>query len=291
MSRMTFRNAGGVPFLTLKGVFVIRARQQPDGDTVAFAAARRFDPGPVDCPVPVDPSGATSLNLRFQSIDASEKTQPMGAVARDSALAHLGLDPEAMGLSDTDFTAAGETITAPGWIATHGMDGHDRQLSYLFVGDPGFRHGKVIPASALQDSLDQSVNHALVSEGAAFPAFYENTDERHAAVFQEAAAAARRRRRGVWRSDRTAQGFVPTKAALGPDGALVYPKFFRRVQKWKQAQPDADAFLGWLRRQSDGRKLVQGAERNSIPLWRLFEKVSETEVAVPYDVTRLWFSE
>jgi hypothetical protein len=53
----------------------------------------------------------------------------------------------------------------------------------------------------------------------------------------------------------------------------------------------ADAFLAWLRQHPDGKKEVQGAARQPMRLVELFEKVSATEVAVPYDVTRLWFSE
>lgn len=291
MPRPVLRNVGGVPFLTLKGVFVVRARQQPDGDTIHFAATKAFKPGPVGSRVPVDRTGATSVAVRLQSIDAPEKAQPRGATARDVLLDALGIDPGDSGLSETDFTADGETVTVPGWLATHGLDGNKRQLGYVFGASFGFRHGQVVPASAIRDALPVSANHQLVANGAAFPAFYSNTDETHAVLFQDAAIAARSRRRGVWASDRTTIGFEPTPQALGVGGALVYPKFFRRVTDWKQARPSADAFLAWLRRHPDGRKDVQGAARRPMRLAELFEKVSAREVAVPYDVTRLWFSE
>lgn len=291
MAVAPLRNVGGVPFLTLQGFFVVRQNQQPDGDTIAFAARRPFDPGPVTAPAPVDPSGATTINIRFQSIDAPEKAQPLGAAGRDAALASLGIDPAELGLDDTDFTAAGDTVLVPGWVATHGVDNRDRLLGYLFVDNPGFRHGRIVSAADIRDVLEQSVNFAQVESGAAFPAFYENTDETHAVIFAEAATEARRRRRGVWRHDRTTIAFTPVPDALHADGALVYPKFFRRVDKWKAARPDAEAFITWLKGQSDGKKLVQGAARDPVPLWRLFEPASGSEVRVPYDVTRLWFSE
>lgn len=77
----------------------------------------------------------------------------------------------------------------------------------------------------------------------------------------------------------------------GPQRRAHRAQVFRRVAKWKEAQPNADAFLAWLKAQDDGKKLVAGATPRPVALYKLFEKVSKTEVAVPYDVTRLWFSE
>lgn len=60
---------------------------------------------------------------------------------------------------------------------------------------------------------------------------------------------------------------------------------------WPANQPNAKAFVAWLKKHKDGKKLVLGASRNPTPLWQLFEVVSTRKVAVPYDVTKLWFSE
>lgn len=106
-----------------------------------------------------------------------------------------------------------------------------------------------------------------------------------------AARKARTAKAGVWKVDSTTTGFVPTKDALGIDGALAYPKFYRRVEKWKTAKPNARAFINGLKQQDDGKKLVQGAQPSPVRLWQLFEVASTRKVAVPYDVTRLWFSE
>jgi endonuclease YncB( thermonuclease family) len=263
----------------------------PDGDTVSFAATKKYSRGPVQTNVPVDGSGAKTTNLRLQSIDATEKTQPLGGRARDALLKHLGFNPSDMGLSDEDFTADGSTIKAKGWIATHAMDSNYRPLAYLFHANPGFSHGDLISAADLLSVIKSSANYRQASNGWAFPAFYENTDESHALAFQHAGAEARKHKKGVWASDVTTTGFVPTKTALGRGGKLVYPKFYRRVQKWKKARPSADAFIKWLKGQSDGKKMVQGAHPSPVRLWTLFEKVSATKVAVPYDVTKLWFSQ
>lgn len=291
MAKQALKNAGGVPFLTLKGFFVVREKQMPDGDTIAFCASKAYAKGPVETNVPVGTSGAKTQNLRLQSIDAPEKTQPLGAKSRNALFAFLGFDPDALGLGDDDFTAGGPPVLRPGWIATHGMDGNFRPLSYLFRDNPGFTHGGIVTATAIEKVLKKSANYAQVTKSWAFPAFYENTDETHAAVFQVAAHKARTGGKHVWAADKTTKGFVPTKDALGTAGALVYPKFYRRVQKWKTAKPNAKAFIAWLKTQSDGKKLVDGATPNPIALWKLFEVASTTKVRVPYDVTRLWFSE
>ena len=292
MAKLAIKNSGGVPFLILKGNFVVRGKQMPDGDTVAFAASSPYNPGPVMTNVRVGTDGFSTTNLRLQSIDAPEKSQPLGAASRDALLKRLGFSPAALGLSDTDFTAGGDPVKKPGWIATQGMDGFKRPLSYLFRSNPGgFSHGKLVSASEVQKVLKSSENYLQVTRGWAFPAFYNNTDESHAVIFATAAAKARTAKKPVWAQDETTSGFVPTKAALHIGGTLVYPKFYRRVQKWAANKADAKAFISWLKKQKDGKKLVLGAELKPIELWKLFKVVSARRVAVPYDVTKLWFSE
>jgi endonuclease YncB( thermonuclease family) len=290
MARQSIRNAGGVPFLTLKGNFVVRAKQMPDGDTLSFAATSKYKKGSVVTNVPVNTSGEKTVNIRLQSIDAPEKSQPLGAASRNALLKHFGFDPERLGLSDEDFTAGGSITKISGWLATHALDANDRPLGYFFRNNPGFTHGKEVPAEEILSVIESSANYTQVSEGWAFPAFYENTDESHAALFQKAAEEARAAGDGVWAVDKTTTGFEPTKDALKSNRALIYPKFYRRVEKWKASRPNAKAFIMWLKNQSDGKKLVQGALPSSVPLWRLFEVVNTREVAVPYDVTKLWFS-
>ena len=293
MAKLAIKNSGGVPFLILKGNFVVRTRQMPDGDTIAFAASSTYKRGPVETNVPVSTDGLKTVNIRLQSIDATEKSQPFGAASRDALLKRLGFDPAALGLSDTDFSASGDPpVQVPGWLATHGIDGNQRPLGYIFRKNPGgFSHSKIVSASDMLDVIKSSENYLQAIGGWAFPAFYNNTDESHAMVFAAAAVKARTANKGVWAQDETISGFVPTKDALHVGGTLVYPKFYRRVQKWTANKPDAKAFINWLKKQKDGKKLVHGAKKDPIQLWELFEIVSARKVAVPYDVTKLWFSE
>ncbi|MCA1962838.1 MAG: hypothetical protein LDL31_02695 [Prosthecobacter sp.] len=173
-------NAGGVPFLVLKGFFVVSKGKQPDGDTLSFVAGRAYQSGGVKTNITVVNDGRKLRNVRFQSIDTPEKAQPLGAAARDSLLTALGFDVGQLGLSDTDFTADEGVHKVPGWIATHGMDGNGRALSYVFGADPGFKHGAVVSAEQVEQILPLSANYAQVASGMAFPAFYSNTDEGHA---------------------------------------------------------------------------------------------------------------
>lgn len=292
MPTPTLKNAGGLPFLALSGVAVLRRRQMSDGDTLAFAALKPYAKGPVACNVPVDASGAKSVNVRLQSIDAPEKGQPMGAASRDSLLARFGFKPAALGLDEADFSASGPTTTRPAWLLTHGLDGNQRPLGYVFWRDTGLAHGSVHAAGSLLALLRRSANLHQCSRGMAYPAFYDNTDEAHALLFQQAAAKARAAQRGVWAVDRSASGFEPRKAALSaPGGGLIYPKFFRRIEKWPAQTGKAADFIAWLKKQSDGRKLVIGARREPTRLWELFEARGPKRVAVPYDVSKLWWSE
>jgi endonuclease YncB( thermonuclease family) len=291
MAHVEIRNAGGVPFLTLKGFVVVRENQQPDGDTLSFCAAAPYKRSRVVTNVPVSTTGSTTVNVRLQSLDAPEKTQPYGASSRDSLLRFYGFDVASLGLGDDDFIAGPGLTLVRAWLATHGLDTNKRPLGYLFTKNPGFQHGEEVSAQVVGTVLKLSANHRMVRSGAAFPAFYENTDASHAADFKTAAEKARTAKQGVWALDTTTQGFVPTPDALGRQGALIYPKFYRRVAEWKTAKPDAAAFLRWLQAQADGQKLVLGAARDPLPLWRLFEVASKTRVVVPYDVNKLRFSE
>lgn len=287
----TLRNHGGLPFLVLRGHFVVRPGQKPDGDTVSFVAAKPYTAQAVKTNVPVDGDGQKPVNVRLQSIDAPEKTQPLGAWSRDRLLAWLRFKPAALGLTDTDFSASGVEVRSPGWLFTQGMDGNQRPLGYVMKTDPGLKHGSEVPAEALKGLLRRTANHAQTLSGAAFPAFYDNTDEAHALVFQAAARRAREAGRGVWPLDVTASGFVPTPKALGVGGTLVYPKLYRRVADWPTPSANGAAFVAWLKTRADGRKPVVGAQPKPTALWRLLESPSSQRVAMPYDVLKLWWSE
>lgn len=295
MSRSSIRNAGGVPFLILQGHFIVRSGQQPDGDTLAFAASRAYQARTVKTNIPVDSSAAKTVNLRFQSIDAPEKKQPLGMFSRDGMLKAVGIRPAAIGLT-SDFYANGTSGPVPGWVATQKLDGYQRPLSYLFTQLQGFQHGQEVAAEDLLPVLRQSLNFKQISSGRAFPAFYSNTEESHAVLFQRAAAAARDRQSGgtrtsIWRDDATSSGFIPTPDAVSDSGVLIYPKFYRRIAEWKTPRENASRFLSWLKTTDGGKKLVTGAEPTPIPLWQLFEKLDTKQVYVPYDVTKLWFEE
>jgi hypothetical protein len=288
---IALRNHGGLPFLVLRGHFVVRPGQMPDGDTVSFVAAQPYVAERVTTNVPVAGDGNKPVNVRLQSIDAPEKTQPLGAWSRDQLLGWLGFKPALLGLSEHDFTVNGAEVRAKGWLFTHGLDGNRRPLGYVMKTEPGLAHGSEVPASSLQPLLRRTGNHAQAQKGAAFPAFYDNTDEAHALVFQAAARRAREAGRGVWPLDRSTSGFTPTPKALGVGGTLVYPKVYRRVADWTNAKPDAAAFIAWLKTRSDGKKLVVGAQRAPTAFWKLFEAQGSRKVALPYDVLKLWWSE
>jgi hypothetical protein len=292
MSTRAIRNLGGLDFLVLSGHFVVRGNLQPDGDTIAFAASSSYDAQGVRSNIPVNNDGTKTVSIRLQSIDAPEKKQPLGSESRDALLRALGFNPSALGLSSDDFTAAGAPVLQTGWVATHGLDGNRRPLGYVFASNPsGWKHGQIIPASEVLSSLKACENYRQVARGQAYPAFYQNSDEEHAVLFAKAASRARDASKGVWRTDQTTTGFIPVRAELLSGGALVHPKFFRRVEKWKSATPNARAFITWLKSQKDGKKLVSGAEFEPVELWKLFQAIDRSHVAVPYDTTKLWFSE
>lgn len=87
-----------------------------------------------------------------------------------------------------------------------------------------------------------NINHWLVEQGWAFPAFYDSMTEQEIRDLIGRAEAARKAGRDIWRKI----GFTnalgkldltlktrPKKSALAPDaGAVIIPKFFRRQYTW-----------------------------------------------------------
>ena len=111
-----------MPFVLIRGTY-FPAIGEPDGDSVRFAAADislwdRLD-GRVD-----DPGTNDTLQLRFEGIDALEKTaiQPLATEARDSMLDLVGSSPG--------------KEPSRGYVLSRAAESHGRPIVFAFAGDP-----------------------------------------------------------------------------------------------------------------------------------------------------------
>ena len=214
-----------------------------------------------------------SVQLRLEGIDAPElhyegAAQPRGARARDALLAWLGVDP-----SELHYAFDGATIIRaptgarrPVTALAREVDRHGRPVAYVLRGTGHARGRRCHVTSAM---LGATANAAMLASGEAYLLAYTSLPPQHRAALRALAREARRAKRSVWRDDATARGFAlrAGKRALGPEGALVFPKLFRRCIDYllrRHAERFGGSFVDWLARY--GARGVPGSpERVCVP--------------------------
>ena len=286
--------APGAPTLpALRGRFVVLGKA-PDGDSVRFVP---------DTPALLDDlrrsyrvrrSGDGSVQLRLDGIDAPEthyagQAQPLGAEGRDALLAHLGF---------RDVRRDGGTITAatpeaiPGAILAALADPNGRPVCFVLAGDDLPADGAWAALDA--DRLAASANVALLASGAAYLTLYDALPAPLRRALRAVAQEARDERRGVWARDRSAAFALGEQADVGPGGALVLPKLFRRATEYLRTRTAGETLPDWLRegagadRERDDAVLVGG--RAPVPLSSLLEQHGD-DVALRADLLDLVFVE
>jgi endonuclease YncB( thermonuclease family) len=277
----------------LRGELVVIGKQ-PDGDSIRFA--------------PADPSGLAALKradrirrsttdgtvqLRLEAIDAPEThyaglAQPLGDPARDRLLKLAGFQ---------QVEHDGETVTGavparvPAAILAAMADANGRPVSLLLVGDELPADGtfaEVTPAL-----LARTLNAALLSDGSAYLTLYTSLDAGLAAPLRQLARTAREQSLGVWAQDASDAFALRTQADIGPGGALVLPKLFRRCSDYLRTRTPGETLPAWLRthgdpaRPEDDRVIVAGTETR---LSDLVEQRGE-EIAFAADLLDLVFVE
>ena len=231
--------------LSLRGWLVI-AGKSPDGDSIRFllddpsllTRLRRGERTRIN-----EEDGSTQV--RLDGIDAPEISyggfeQPLAREARDRMLMLAGFTDliRAPG-SDAVVSARPDRVRAT--ALTGVADGGGRPIALLVAGE----HPPDTPEAQL---AERSVNRALLAAGAAYPMIYDSLAPEHRAVLRAAAAEARDARRGVWARDVTTTGFeLEDHDSIGPAGALILPKLFRRCTEYLQARLPGQTFTDWLR--------------------------------------------
>lgn len=213
-------------FLHLQGTFVA-AGYAPDGDSIRFAPdhLRALDhlPGTTRLRVAQD----CSVQLRLEGIDAPElhylaHAQRLGDAARDTLLRALGIDDARI---DHDLVTHAPAVR--GSILTRSIDPNGRLIAYAF-------RDQTTPDVAA------SVNAAMLRAGMAYPLAYDTQPPEHRTLFARLARTARKQSLGIWAHDRTPAFALASEHSIGPHGALIFPKLFRRCLAYF-----ADRFSGF----------------------------------------------
>jgi endonuclease YncB( thermonuclease family) len=255
--------------LALHGELTVVGKK-PDGDSMRFiprSPAKLDQIGRADRLRPSTVDG--SHQLRFEGIDTPEThygtlAQPLGREARDRLLKLTGFDDVAFG-ADGAVTSA-VPATRPAIILTKAAEANGRPVAYVMDAD-----GDVPPDGTWVDVdrrlLRRTYNAKLLQSGLAYLTLYTSTPVAHQQVLRTLAEQARGAGRGVWAHDETAEFRLADQDSIGPAGALILPKLFRRCSDYLKAV--AGGFMGtiddWLvsvsstgRRPEDDRLLVCG---------------------------------
>lgn len=281
-------------YLAVAGELVLIGKQ-PDGDSVRFRPAEPALLAGLDHAERLHPSADGTVQLRFDGVDAPElhygaQEQPLGAESRDALLAHLGF-------TDIAYQADGSTVTAatpatlPAVVLSRLVELNGRPVAFVFTAGTG------APATGERMALSEgllaaSANSWLLATGAAYPLAYTSTDAVIRDALRSTAAGARAAALGVWAADTSAGFPVTDQQALGPGGALVHPKLFRRATDYlRDRGTGVDLTLPeWLaaRPEQDDAVLVAGAD--PVPLHTLLIQQGDTVTLLP-DLLDLVFLE
>jgi len=249
----------GSPYLlALHGTYVIVGKE-PDGDSVRFVADDPAKYGLLYRNHLIRPSRDGSVQLRFEGIDAPElhygtAAQPLGREARDKLLSLMGfqnvvyIQPRGTMVKEADPQPVG------GFILTKAADIHGRPIAYALLEDAGLRDG----AWTLVDDplLQRTLNAQMLDLGLAYYLGYTSNPIGHRRFLRGRAATARESQLGVWAVDSSEEFRLVDQSSIDPDGALIFPKLFRRCTDYLKAV--ASGFQGnltdWMQSVSRGSR-------------------------------------
>jgi endonuclease YncB( thermonuclease family) len=251
--------------LLLRGRYVVIGKA-PDGDSI------RFIP---DTPAALDQlyrsdrirvSSDGSVQLRLEGIDTPELhyngvEQPQGKSAREALLDLVGFS----GITDTGPTEYTVTAATPssvdGTVLASGADPNGRVIAYALDRGALASRADASWARVSSATIDRSYNGRLLASGAAYLTVYTSTAAAHRTHLRSVADKARRADRGVWKIDATAWFTLRSQADIGPTGALVLPKLFRRATDYLRANVDG-TLPDWIRNPGPNRDENDGVVLN-----------------------------
>lgn len=222
-----------MPFFVIAGKFHC-VNYSPDGDTIRFAPNDLSELALLQgVPAKVNARGHTSV--RVEAIDALEthyggRHQPLALAneARNALLAFLGISDVVWDSNQSSVVSARDGID--GYILARATDKFGRIIAFLYPGAPSSPSGSdvfVRPAM-----LDASLNQFMLSEGLAFPTYYQTLFGELRTALTQTVQQARAANRGVYAVDRT--NTLSTIENIGSltETLVLMPKLFRRASDY-----------------------------------------------------------
>ncbi len=218
-------------FLFIRGAFVLLGKQ-PDGDSVRFIPDKPESFKQLQFGYRIRPSKVDkSVQLRFEAVDAPELhyadvAQPRGDTARDYLLNKMGFTNI---VYDNNTVSSSKPERLRGAILSRAAETNGRPVSYVLLDRDtrGLQDGKRFLVS--DNLLKRTLNYGLLESGEAYFTVYSSQPDTQRKLLRSVALAARNAKRGVWQTDATSNFILANQASIGPNGALVLPKIFRRA--------------------------------------------------------------
>jgi endonuclease YncB( thermonuclease family) len=248
-------------YLVIKGNFVIVGKE-PDGDSVRFIADNLDLYRHLHRAYRIKPSRDNSVQLRFESVDATElhygsAAQPLGAEARDTLLSWMGFSHIVYRNDHSTMVESADPASIPGAILTQAAEANGRPVSYILLDQQASQLEEGTWMNMGEDLLKETINYRLLNSGMAYYTVYTSTPLVHRQFLSKAAAAAREAELGVWQSDATSDFVLGDQSSLGPGGQVILPKLFRRCTDYLK-----DVAKGYQGNLSDWLIWVSSGSRN-----------------------------
>ncbi|MGW7437888.1 thermonuclease family protein [Streptomyces sp. NPDC054849] len=239
--------------LLIRGSFRVNGGSKPDGDTIPFIPDNVEDWKLVPGCTGIRPKADGRAGVRLEGVDTLETHYTNGSYGPERhqplKLAHKAADALLNWLgfisierhSDECVTTTPDSV--PGFILTRGADAYGRCVALVGRRTPPAYSGYEIGVG--EDLLKKTVNHHLLSNGLAYPAFYAGLPAHLREVLKAAALSARAASKGVWAEDVTVKGAKITDISSITDDAVILPKLFRRLKDYLDFDPAYASLAGF----------------------------------------------
>jgi hypothetical protein len=230
-----------LPFhLLISGRFVIVGKE-PDGDSVRFVAEDPDLYAQLRNGHRVRVSKDGSVQLRFEGVDAPELhygifAQDLGAKARDELLKWMGFSSIVFKPGST-MVESGKPDSVPGAILSKAVEVNGRPVSFVLLeaAAKGLKNAATVQLD--RQLLQSTLNWRLLQTGMAYYTVYTSTPLRDElrSVALRARQAKAGHGKGVWAVDASSEFRLVDQDSIGPKGALILPKLFRRCTDYLKA--------------------------------------------------------
>ncbi len=236
-------------FTLIKGTFHVLG-YSPDGDSVRFKAK---DPslwkklsGPA-----VELNARGHAQLRIEAVDALEThyqgvCQPPrpARAATNCLLSHLGINEVVW--DETHSAVVKAQDGTDGFILARSTESNRRPVAFVFAGESMEKDGSEI---ILDESiLKESYNYRLLTQGLAYPMYYNGLFSDLRRPLTEAVTNARAEGKGLWPYDKTNKGFSVSNLKAITEEVAILPKLFRRIVDYMGAGGRIDGFKEHLQK-------------------------------------------